>query len=199
MVMNLNRSTSFLNKVKHSIKSIFNYNCQNAQLELAEQQRILFETQNASFKQQAEYLNEAIELIKTQNQEMLRLESQIKETEIKIENQLNQIEIRREQSFLENKLIKLIPRIRRNLLPNDSSALQKTLLTMWRNNKESILGYKDFLESGFRVFSQNDEDGVLLRIFSHIGNHNNLVVEIGSNFVRILISVFQKICQPTWS
>ena len=34
---------------------------------------------------------------------------------------------------------------------------------------------------GFRVFSQNDEDGVLLRIFSHIGLTNKFVVEIGSN------------------
>jgi hypothetical protein len=52
---------------------------------------------------------------------------------------------------------------------------------MWQAGSSSTIAYKDLLESGFRVFSQNDEDGVLLRIFSHIGQANQYVVEIGSN------------------
>jgi hypothetical protein len=54
-------------------------------------------------------------------------------------------------------------------------------MAMWRAESVATITYKDLLESGFRVFSQNDEDGVLLRIFSHIGQTNQYVIEIGSN------------------
>jgi hypothetical protein len=78
-------------------------------------------------------------------------------------------------------LTMLNPHLRRNFLPNDDSAMHKYLTSMWQAGSSSTIAYKDLLESGFRVFSQNNEDGVLLRIFSHIGQANQYVVEIGSN------------------
>ncbi|MBU1337212.1 MAG: FkbM family methyltransferase [Alphaproteobacteria bacterium] len=70
---------------------------------------------------------------------------------------------------------------RRNLLPNDSAALQKTCMMLWGLSKTTPLDHKDLLNSGFRVFSQGDEDGIVLRIFQKIGMANKVVVEIGSN------------------
>lgn len=69
----------------------------------------------------------------------------------------------------------------RNFLPNDSSVTQKNLMATWRMGSPAILEPSDLAESGFRVFSQNDEDGILLRIFTHIGHTNRYVIEIGSN------------------
>jgi hypothetical protein len=68
----------------------------------------------------------------------------------------------------------------RNILPNDHAALQKLLMAFWAMNSKPV-GYTDLLDSGFRVFSQNDEDGILLRLFSKIGTTNRYVLEIGSN------------------
>ena len=73
------------------------------------------------------------------------------------------------------------PHFRRNFLPNDDSAVQKNLVATWRLRAAGILGYSELVESGFRVFSQNDEDGILLRLFTHIGHTNRYVIEIGSN------------------
>jgi hypothetical protein len=70
---------------------------------------------------------------------------------------------------------------KRNFLPNDSAVGQKNLILSWRAAKETEVGCNEFLDSGFRVYSQNDEDGILLRIFSQIGTTNKNVVEIGSN------------------
>lgn len=78
-------------------------------------------------------------------------------------------------------LTMLEPHFRRNALPNDSAALQKHLMLAWRTFARSPIDYQDLLESGFRVFSQNDEDGTLLRLLSHLGSTNRCVVEIGSN------------------
>jgi hypothetical protein len=86
-----------------------------------------------------------------------------------------------ERGFSASQLAMISPRLRRNFLPNDDAALHKHLMATWRSGSDSTICYQDLLESGFRVFSQNDEDGVLLRIFSHIGQANRCVVEIGSN------------------
>lgn len=69
----------------------------------------------------------------------------------------------------------------RNYLPNDSSAIQKMFIAIWHLEHKEILTHRDLSDSGFRVFSQNDEDGVLLRLFSHIGVTNRQAIEIGSN------------------
>lgn len=73
------------------------------------------------------------------------------------------------------------PHFRRNTLPNDSSATQRLLQSVWKTRSSDILGPEDLLESGFRVFSQGDEDGIILRVFQQIGTTNKIVVEIGSN------------------
>lgn len=85
------------------------------------------------------------------------------------------------EGFSNAQLSMLSDRMSRNFLPNDSAAIHKLLTAIWKAESAEIIGYKDLLESGFRVFSQNDEDGVLLRIFSHIGQTNQYVIEIGSN------------------
>ncbi len=73
------------------------------------------------------------------------------------------------------------PHLHRNFLSNDDSAVQKNLVATWRLCAPSLLGHSELVESGFRVFSQNDEDGILLRLFTHIGHTNRYVIEIGSN------------------
>jgi hypothetical protein len=75
----------------------------------------------------------------------------------------------------------LNPHFRRNFLPNDDSAIQKNLVANWRLRPPGLLSHLELTESGFRVFSQNDEDGILLRLFTHIGHTNRYVIEIGSN------------------
>lgn len=69
----------------------------------------------------------------------------------------------------------------RNTLPNDDAAMQKAAMAAWRLDKGRQLSHGDLVESGFRAFSQNDEDGIILRIFTQIGTTNRNVVEIGSN------------------
>lgn len=73
------------------------------------------------------------------------------------------------------------PHYFRNALPNDDAALQKNLMLGWGLQRRSMLNHAELMDSGFRVFSQNDEDGVLLRLFTHIGHTNRYVIEIGSN------------------
>ena len=78
-------------------------------------------------------------------------------------------------------MVALNPHFRRNFLPNDDAVVQKNLIATWRLNALAILGPIELTENGFRVFSQNDEDGILLRLFAHIGHTNRYVIEIGSN------------------
>jgi len=78
-------------------------------------------------------------------------------------------------------LVPLNHHFTRNFLPNDSAAVQKNLMATWVLEHSTCIGHKQLMESGFRVFSQNDEDGILLRIFSHIGQGSRFAIEIGSN------------------
>ena len=137
---------------------------------LIDQQRVLIDTQTALINKQTEQLVHIGTLLQAQGLELTRLASQLKN-----------MEERWDQGFSASQLAMLSPRMRRNFLPNDDAAIHKHLMAMWRAGSASTITYKDLLESGFRVFSQNDEDGVLLRIFSHIGQTNQYIIEIGSN------------------
>ena len=137
---------------------------------LVDQQRVLIDTQTNLISKQTEQLAHISALLHAQSLELTQLGSHLK-----------CMEERWERGFSTNQLAMLTPRLRRNVLPNDDAAIQKHLMATWRAGSASVLTYKDLLESGFRVFSQNDEDGILLRIFSHIGTTNQYVIEIGSN------------------
>jgi hypothetical protein len=84
-------------------------------------------------------------------------------------------------SFSVGQLTMLNPAQRRNFLPNDSAALQKLCMMGWASGASLPLNHKQLIESGFRVFSQGDEDGILLRIFQKVGATNKVVIEFGSN------------------
>lgn len=137
---------------------------------LIDQQRVLIDSQTALISKQTEQLTHIGELLHAQGLELTRLGLLLK-----------QMDERWGGGFSAGQLEMLNPRLRRNFLPNDDAAVHKHLMAIWRTGSASAIGYKDLLESGFRVFSQNDEDGVLLRIFSHIGQTNQYVIEIGSN------------------
>ena len=78
-------------------------------------------------------------------------------------------------------MVAMSPHFQRNFLSNDDSAIQKNLVATWRLDPVVQLSAAELAGSGFRVFSQNDEDGVLLRLFTHVGHTNRQVLEIGSN------------------
>lgn len=69
----------------------------------------------------------------------------------------------------------------RNILPNNDSILQKILLNQWEVNRINEISYLEILDAGFRCFSQNEEDGIILKIFSKIGIKNRFSIEIGAN------------------
>lgn len=111
--------------------------------------------------------------------------AEVRELRMAIEAQNERTQ--RIESMLANKTLapaemtSLNPHFNRNFLPNDDSAIQKNLIATWRLHQHGLLSHTELAESGFRVFSQNDEDGILLRLFTHIGTTNKYVVEIGSN------------------
>ncbi|WP_460042548.1 FkbM family methyltransferase [Pseudomonas sp. S2_H01] len=85
-----------------------------------------------------------------------------------------------QNSLTAGDLVSLNPLMRRNIISNDA-ATQKQLIASWSASSKKQLEHNDLIDSGFRAFSQNDEDGILLRIFSHIGTTNRYAIEIGSN------------------
>ena len=137
---------------------------------LVHQQRALIAAQIALLKQQAEQLIEIGALVRAQGAELARQSAHI----ARIADQCG-------ADRDVEKLALLSPHLRRNVLPNDDSIMQKQLLAVWQAAPAAMLTHKDLLAGGFRVFSQNDEDGVVLRIFSQIGMTNQYVIEIGSN------------------
>lgn len=84
-------------------------------------------------------------------------------------------------------------------LPNgpnyyNSATQQLTFSLTIQNTPPEILRGRPLSDFGFRCFSQNDEDGILLYIFSLIGHGNRLCIELGcgygveSNTANLLIN-----------
>ena len=71
----------------------------------------------------------------------------------------------------------------RNILPNNSALEQILFFNTFKSlcAQEQIVSSQAIMDCGFRVFSQNNEDGILLAIFSVIGMGNKTLVEIGAN------------------
>ncbi len=65
-----------------------------------------------------------------------------------------------------------------NEVASTSQGIQQLLSHTHRQSREAKDSLDRLLDSGFRCFSQNDEDGVLLHVFSLIGTTNKKVVEI---------------------
>ncbi|OGT98233.1 MAG: hypothetical protein A2X80_06675 [Geobacteraceae bacterium GWB2_52_12] len=59
----------------------------------------------------------------------------------------------------------------------NNQVAQRILFNKYRNIRGGAEGFS-YRDAGFRVFSQNDEDGILLYIFSKIGFTNKLLVDI---------------------
>lgn len=80
----------------------------------------------------------------------------------------------------------------------DSQISQKNLLLHYQNLKNQKLPLPNFEDTGFRVYSQNEEDGLLLYIFSLIGTTNKVCFDLacgipkGSNSANL-------ICNLGWS
>jgi ElaB/YqjD/DUF883 family membrane-anchored ribosome-binding protein len=148
------------------------------QFEQLQQQSDRLNQQSAQIAQLAE--NFAIQLQQVKTQLLESLNPAIKELHRGVTGTESHLRAAEHRGFEAAQLEKLSPHLRRNFLPNDSALAQKHLMATWFSDPRPV-GYSDLLSSGFRVFSQNDEDGVLLRIFSKIGLTNRCVIEIGSN------------------
>jgi len=74
----------------------------------------------------------------------------------------------------------------------NNQAVQRQLFTQYRCAAQSGLQLPHYSEAGFRVFSQCDEDGILLYIYSLIGFANRLLLDIafagpyGANTTNLL-------------
>lgn len=118
-----------------------------------------------------------LELIEAQSRQLVQLGAQVHAQA----HALALLNARLDGGFTTAQLSSLSPHTRRNFLPNDDAIAQKQLLATWALAAPAVLTERDLRAAAFRVFSQNDEDGMLLRIFSQIGQTNQYVIEIGSN------------------
>lgn len=110
-----------------------------------------------------------------------QLEEALKELRALTERQLHFETILLNKGLSTEDVASFNPLLHRNFISNADAAQQKHLMHSWKYNSATVLGPSELAESGFRAFSQNDEDGILLRLFTHIGCTNRYVVEIGSN------------------
>lgn len=110
-----------------------------------------------------------------------QLEEALKELKALTERQLHFEAILLNKGLSTEDVASFNPLLHRNFISNADAAHQKHLMHSWKYNAPTLLEPSELAESGFRAFSQNDEDGILLRLFTHIGSTNRYVVEIGSN------------------
>ena len=108
-------------------------------------------------------IQQMLQIVQTQGEQLQRIEAMLSR-----------------RSLTSTDLVNLNHHFTRNFLPNDT-AIQKNIIATWRLRTSRRIGHAELNECGFRVFSQNDEDGILLRLFTHIGSTNRYAVEIGSN------------------
>lgn len=80
--------------------------------------------------------------------------------------------------FIEEKIDNLKQDIRQDVLNSNSQVLQRIISQNYQYFWRSGCPLPNFRDTGFRVYSQNDEDGYLLYIFSLIGTKNMKAVEI---------------------
>ena len=111
----------------------------------------------------------------------LQLEEALKELKALTERQLHFEAILLNKGLSTEDVASFNPLLHRNFISNADAAHQKHLMHSWKYNAPTLLEPSDLAESGFRAFSLYDEDGILLRLFTHIGSTNRYVVEIGSN------------------
>lgn len=71
----------------------------------------------------------------------------------------------------------------RNVLPNNEALQQKLFLDSFHTKHvcEPNVSSSKIMDAGFRVYSQNNEDGILLAIFSILGMGKKTFIEIGAN------------------
>jgi hypothetical protein len=129
-------------------------------------------------REQSEGLHRLEETLREQAASQQHL---IEALRIQAESQQRVEAVMAQQIAMHSDLVRFNPHFTRNFLSNDDAAIQKILIATWQLQKQAVLNHQDLLDSGFRVFSQNDEDGILLRLFTHIGYTNRYVIEIGSN------------------
>lgn len=97
-----------------------------------------------------------------------------------VERQQNLENLLLQKTLSAEDLVKINPLLRRNTISNDA-AVQKQLIASWEASPQTVLAHHELVKYGFRAFSQNDEDGIILRLFSQIGTTNRYAIEIGSN------------------
>ena len=84
--------------------------------------------------------------------------------------------------------VNLVRRWLRDLLPHDDTdvknqQLQRIIVNQYLDQKNrGVVPYRSIRESGFRVYSEFEEDGIILYILSMIGFGTRRVVEIGCGF-----------------
>jgi hypothetical protein len=67
---------------------------------------------------------------------------------------------------------------------NSSGIAQVQLANEWTRRVREGVPLPDFREAGFRVFSEGDEDGILLLLFAALGAPTRTLVDVGAGWLR---------------
>ncbi len=79
-----------------------------------------------------------------------------------------------------------VPYFRRNSIPDAVTVKQAFYLLKLMSSQRNLPEFEDL---GFSVFSQNDEDGLVLAIFSQIGFKTRTSIEIGCNIDNTSVGI----------